>query len=66
MTASIHKPGPAKAKTSPRGRSKAPTSLFDALDTAGLVGCIRGPADLSTHHSKYLKVTTRAAKKAAA
>lgn len=66
MTASIHNTGPAKARTPPRGRSKAPGTLFDALDAAGLVGCIKGPTDLAAHHSNYLKVKARAAKKAAA
>lgn len=66
MTASIHNTGPSKAGTSPKGRSKAPSTLFEALTAAGLVGCIKGPTDLATHHSNYLKVKARAAKKAAA
>jgi hypothetical protein len=66
MAASLHKPASVKATAQSQRKISVTGSLFDALDAAGLVGCIKGPTDLATHHSKYLKGRPRATKKAAA
>jgi hypothetical protein len=66
MAASIHKAGRANAGSPQQGKPSVTGNLFDALDAAGLVGCIKGPTDLATHHSKYLKGRPRATKKAVA
>lgn len=66
MAASIHKPARVKATAPRQGKTRGAGSLFETLDAAGLVGCIKGPADLATNHSKYLKGRQRAPKKAAA
>ena len=66
MTASIHKAGRAKAAAPAQGKISVTGSLFDTLDAAGLVGCVKGPTDLAVNHSKYLKCRPRATKKAAA